>query len=310
MSNEKPEALELADIFENLAHPTGTRYRAATELRRQHARIQELEAMLESAGAGGVSAQRVTQDKWASDPSKMLRIKAIQKAADHIEQTVEMVAAPVEVVIDFERVGSAGPFAVEEGRVAIPVVTMLDLARMLKPTTDALSAAPVVLPEPVAVIENGSLKWKIPTGEYSIDVELIRGLHNLYTEQQVRELLAGVSAPAAQAESQPVAWRYQTPTGWHATTDTSAAARVNKHHAIQPLYVAPPPQADALDAERWRFIKRKLCLSGNGDGTCAMQALNLPARILGWPDVGELAIAQFLDAAIDAAIAAAKGKSK
>ena len=46
MSNEKPEALELADIFENLAHPTGTRHRAATELRRQHARIQELEAML------------------------------------------------------------------------------------------------------------------------------------------------------------------------------------------------------------------------------------------------------------------------
>lgn len=62
----------------------------------------------------------------------------------------------------------------------------------------------------------------------------------------------------------------------------------------------------ALDAERWRFIIRKLCLSGNGDGTCEMQALNLTARILGWPDVGELAIAQFLDAAIDAAIAAAK----
>lgn len=65
-------------------------------------------------------------------------------------------------------------------------------------------------------------------------------------------------------------------------------------------------QADASDAERWRFIKRKLYLTGNGDGTCAMQALNLPARILGWPDVGELAIAQFLDTAIDAAIAAAK----
>lgn len=73
MSNEKPEALELADIFENLAHPTGTRHRAATELRRQHARIQELEAMLEAVGAGGVSAQRVTQgkDHFAQD-SKMV----------------------------------------------------------------------------------------------------------------------------------------------------------------------------------------------------------------------------------------------
>lgn len=46
-------------------------------LRRQHARIQELEAMLESVGAGGVSAQRVTQAK------------------DHIEQPIEMVTAPV-----------------------------------------------------------------------------------------------------------------------------------------------------------------------------------------------------------------------
>jgi len=74
MSNEKPEALELADIFENLAHPTGTRHRAATELRRQHARIQELEAMLEAVGAGGVSAQRITQAK------------------DHIERDLKMVA--------------------------------------------------------------------------------------------------------------------------------------------------------------------------------------------------------------------------
>lgn len=75
MSNEKPEALELADIFENLAHQTGTRRRAATELRRQHARIQELEGMLEAVGAGGVSAQRVTQAK------------------DHIEQDLKTVAA-------------------------------------------------------------------------------------------------------------------------------------------------------------------------------------------------------------------------
>ena len=66
-------------------------------------------------------------------------------------------------------------------------------------TKEAKPAAPVVLPEPVAVIENGSLKWKIPTGEYSIDVELIRGLHNLYTEQQVRELLATGSQPQADA---------------------------------------------------------------------------------------------------------------
>ena len=49
MSNEKPVALELADHFEKWAkclgeHELGSRTRCATELRRQHARIQELEA--------------------------------------------------------------------------------------------------------------------------------------------------------------------------------------------------------------------------------------------------------------------------
>ena len=81
MGNEKPEALELADIFENLAHPTGTRYRAAAELRRQHARIQELEAMLEAVGAGGVSAQRITQAAKAPATAIQERDKSEQLMA-------------------------------------------------------------------------------------------------------------------------------------------------------------------------------------------------------------------------------------
>ncbi|WP_052236186.1 hypothetical protein [Bordetella avium] len=64
---------------------------------------------------------------------------------------------------------------------------------------------------------------------------------------------------------------------------------------------------DALDAARWRFIRRKLCLCGNGDGTCAMHAINLPASIPGWPEPGD-AVAEFCDAAIDAAIAAQQSK--
>lgn len=56
-------------------------------------------------------------------------------------------------------------------------------------------------------------------------------------------------APAAE----PVAWRYQTPTGWHATTDARAAMRVSSHHLVEPLYTAPPApteqQIGALQAE-------------------------------------------------------------
>jgi hypothetical protein len=64
-----------------------------------------------------------------------------------------------------------------------------------------------------------------------------------------------------------------------------------------------PAAGDALDAARWRFVRRKLCLTGNGDGTCAMHAINLPASIPGWPEPGD-AVAEFCDAAIDAALAA------
>ena len=195
-------------------------------------RIQELEAMLESIGAGGVSAQRITQGK------------------DHIEQPLKMVAAPAEVVIDFERVGSAGPFAVVEGRVAIPVVTMLDLARMLKPTTDALAAAPVVLPEPdsylfqhehtgqTMFVEAQQVDW-----EFEANNPRLHKVYGIYTEQQVRELLDKAACTKSQTTAQePFGYFKAEPFGWRdcAETDEGAVA----------LYEAPQPQADARDAER------------------------------------------------------------
>ena len=61
------------------------------------------------------------------------------------------------------------------------------------------------------------------------------------------------------------------------------------------------------DANRWKYMRRKLCLTGNGDGTCAMQALNLPSSIRGWPWPME-EVSAFCDAAIDAAINAEKGE--
>ena len=62
MENQQPEALALAEWCEENS-PSIYRQSAETakELRRLHARVQELEAMLEAVGAGGVSEQRVTQ---------------------------------------------------------------------------------------------------------------------------------------------------------------------------------------------------------------------------------------------------------
>ncbi|MDX3986127.1 MAG: hypothetical protein QHC88_12825 [Achromobacter sp.] len=71
--------------------------------------------------------------------------------------------------------------------------------------------------------------------------------------------------------------------------------------------VSAPAASDALDAQRWRFIRRKLCLTGNGDGTCAIHAINLPASVPGWPEPGP-AVAEFCDAAIDAEISSQQGE--
>ncbi|WP_368640429.1 hypothetical protein ABRZ04_04240 [Castellaniella ginsengisoli] len=86
----------------------------------------------------------------------------------------------------------------------------------------------------------------------------------------------------------------------------------SKNEIIDPdadtLELHPKHVQNAQDAERWRYIRRKLCLTGNGNGACAMQAINLPAAIPGWPEPGQ--VAEFCDAAIDAAIADDRAAAK
>ena len=78
MENQQQEALVVAEQLENGFITLGKtarelRYSASATIRRLHARVQELEAMLEAVGAGGVSEQRITQgkDNFAQD-SKMV----------------------------------------------------------------------------------------------------------------------------------------------------------------------------------------------------------------------------------------------
>ncbi len=87
---------------------------------------------------------------------------------------------------------------------------------------------------------------------------------------------------------------------------SAARARLDTYDALLAMrdaIAAEEGTDDRKDAERWQWIRRKLCLTGNGDGTCAMDALNLPVRIEGWPEPGEENVKTFCDAAIDAAIA-------
>ena len=87
-----------------------------------------------------------------------------------------------------------------------------------------------------------------------------------------------------------------------------SAAKENGFYSTQELLMAYQNAEEELaeakkDAERWKYARRKICFTGNGDGTCMMHGINLPAAIPGWPDPGK--VAEFCDAAIDAAM---KGK--
>lgn len=69
-------------------------------------------------------------------------------------------------------------------------VYIADLRAALAAAPQPPEVAPVQLPEPIARIEGGSLKWHIPDSRYSLPVRYLQGTHNLYTEHQVRQLLA------------------------------------------------------------------------------------------------------------------------
>lgn len=93
---------------------------------------------------------------------------------------------------------------------------------------------------------------------------------------------------------------------FHLVTDDAGRLGEIADAAIAAMRPAPAA-GDELDAQRWRFIRRKLCLTGNGDGTCSIHAINLPASVPGWPEPGP-AVAEFCDAAIDAEISSQQGE--
>lgn len=181
MENQQPDALQLAEggIEMNLdeAEKLSADMRTAHLIKTLNDRVQKLEAMLEAVGAGGVSAQRVTQ------------------AADHIEQDRKM------------------------------------------------AAAQVVLPEPDGwryPAPNSDFHYYEERRDFPVECKHLN-YEPLYTERQVRELLAKATCTKSQTQ-EPFGYFKAEPFGWRdcAETDEGAIA----------LYEAPQPQADARDAER------------------------------------------------------------
>ena len=120
MENKQQEALDVANQLEKGFITLGKtaralRYEAAEAIRRLHARVQELEDMLDAVGAGGVSAQRVAQGK------------------DHIAQPRKMVAQEPFGYFKAEPFGWRDCAETDEGAIA--------LYEAPQPQADALDAA-------------------------------------------------------------------------------------------------------------------------------------------------------------------------
>ena len=69
--NTQPEALKLADALEAVEGGWSVADKCCAELRRQHARIADLEAQLEAIGAGGVSGPLIGQPQAMPDLSAL-----------------------------------------------------------------------------------------------------------------------------------------------------------------------------------------------------------------------------------------------
>ncbi|WP_205182702.1 hypothetical protein [Burkholderia sp. LMG 13014] len=114
-----------------------------------------------------------------------------------------------------------------------------------------------------AVSEGWKLVPVAPTGNMLHAASIAARARKTTAELYAAMLAAAPTPPSADAAAagqeavEPVAWRYLTPTGWHATTDLSKISRVSVHHEVSPLYTAPPAQVatrmrptDAITAVR------------------------------------------------------------
>ncbi|WP_313398117.1 hypothetical protein [Stenotrophomonas sp.] len=115
---------------------------------------------------------------------------------------------------------------------------------------------------------------------------------------------ASMSTPAAPGfDVDALAQEIRRVDGGHSLGAGALAELLVDWMSRQVIDASPKGGSDAIDAARWRYVRQKLCLSGNGDGTCQMQAINLPAAIPGWPE-SAAEVCSFCDSAIDAAMQA------
>ena len=179
------------------------------------------------------------------------------------------------------------------------------------------AAAPVVLPEPVAWRHSRTHDLHDAENEVQL-ADADAHAEPLFTEQQVRALLAGVSAPAAVAvEQAPVLYVSKGQLSNHRDPDGPDSANAGRYlparitpagNFTMPLFAAPQAQADARDAEIERAVlaeRERICAAIKAeDDHCVTQG----DYMLDSDDCIKVARGEWVRPVYDAAIAAAKGE--
>lgn len=170
------------------------------------ARIKELEGQLDAVGAGGVGPLRKT-NSVEFDGIKTYHGQLLRAALQEAEAALEVALARI-----LKRDPGHAVNVTSEAKALVIVRSALAESQTnhFRGATEMVQAsAPVVLPAPdvfAKVSHKGAAKWDVeftwPVGKFEED-----GDHKLYTEQQVRAMLAtatGLPAQAARTWSCPV----------------------------------------------------------------------------------------------------------
>lgn len=76
---------------------------------------------------------------------------------------------------------------------------------------------------------------------YQTDSTMRRMELRTHSDEDMRDYARAAIEADRKRRGEPVAWRYLTPTGWHATTDAARALGAAEHHTVEPLFAAPQP---------------------------------------------------------------------
>lgn len=234
---------------------------AASELRRQHARIAELEAMLDAIGAGGVgqSIKPPVQPDTAQIPDVRIRTSA-------------PAAWAIFTRAGFCRMWSQDRALVERTAAELGVKAE-PLYRCTGRTRQALKQGEQVAPytgDVARIMREAGMTFHLGLPHKAVVEQMTRVVDLVYAEASIKAAVAfAAPKPAAQPDTAPAAWAILSDDGtairlWSKDKATAQEAADKHGRPLVPLYTAPQPtenlnckSTQKRLATLWGYVKQE-----------------------------------------------------